>query len=112
MGPYRCVCLSVFVLLTDCHCLRAAVVLIQADEGWHAGGGTQALGQVGSSRVVRMHPVLRGHAVTREAAIPMGHLLYTKNKTSNLNVKWEKTNFFRFQGILHRYLDMHCETGW
>lgn len=75
MGPYKCVCWSVSVLLTACHGLRAAVVLLQAGEGWHTGGGAQILGQVGGPGVIRVHPVLGGHAVAREAAVPMGHLL-------------------------------------
>lgn len=49
--------------------LRAAVVLIQADTG-----------QVGGSRVVRMHPVLSRHTVTREVASIRRHQLYTLRK--------------------------------
>lgn len=68
------------MLLTHCHGVGAAVVLLQADEGWHTGGRAQTLGQVGGSGVIGVHPVLRGHAVTREAAFPVRHLLYTKKK--------------------------------
>lgn len=79
--------MCVGVLLTGCHGPRAAVVVLHADEGRHTGGGAQTLGQVGGSRVVGMHPVLRGHTVAREAAVPMRHLLYTKKKVIQCRIR-------------------------
>ncbi len=73
-----CVCFC--VSLTGCHGLRAVVVVVvvlQAEEGRHTGGGAQALSQVGGCWVVGVHAVLRGHVVARQATITMGHLLHT-----------------------------------
>lgn len=54
----RSVCECFCVSLTGCHSLRAvvvAVVVLQAEEGGHAGAGAQALSQVGGCWVVGMH---------------------------------------------------------
>lgn len=48
MGPEKCVCVCecFCVSLTGCHGLRAVVIVVvalQAEAGWHTGGGAQTL---------------------------------------------------------------------